>query len=124
MKKKYYGIILLGEGIVGSVFLFTTISFPCFFKMIFKIPCPGCGLTRAFRAFIRLQFLEAFHYHPFSIPLFIFLILLNCFMIYDMWKGTDYLKRIMNKLYQHWFIFILIMGIAEGINLYKYFFHL
>ncbi|MCL2072055.1 MAG: DUF2752 domain-containing protein [Oscillospiraceae bacterium] len=36
----------------------------CIFKVSLGLPCPGCGLTRAFGAFSRLQLGEAFWWHP------------------------------------------------------------
>lgn len=38
--------------------------YKCPVKMIFGIPCPGCGMTRAFLSFVRLDFKKAFDYHP------------------------------------------------------------
>ena len=42
----------------------------CLFKLIFKIPCPGCGMTRAALSVLRLDFLSALYYNPlvFSLP--------------------------------------------------------
>lgn len=42
----------------------------CPFYRIFGIPCPGCGMTRAFLACLRLDFAAAWRYHPmvFSLP--------------------------------------------------------
>lgn len=36
----------------------------CVFLHFFGIPCPGCGMTRALRAVLRLDFIEALHYNP------------------------------------------------------------
>ena len=36
----------------------------CFFKLIFKIPCPGCGITRAFISLLRLDLAAAFRFNP------------------------------------------------------------
>lgn len=42
----------------------------CPIKMIFKIDCPGCGMTRAFKALAALELAEAFNCHPlFPIPI-------------------------------------------------------
>ena len=38
--------------------------YKCPFDFFLGIPCPGCGMTRAFFALIRLDFEEAFYYHP------------------------------------------------------------
>ena len=36
----------------------------CLFRHITGIPCPGCGMTRAHLAALRLDFRAAFWYHP------------------------------------------------------------
>lgn len=36
----------------------------CLVKTLIGIPCPGCGLTRATLAFLKLDFKTAFYYHP------------------------------------------------------------
>lgn len=45
-------------------------NYYCPFYLFFKIPCPGCGMTRACFALLKMNFQEAFHYHClFPIPL-------------------------------------------------------
>ena len=36
----------------------------CPFRMIFKMNCPGCGMTRALLSALRFDFQSAFRYHP------------------------------------------------------------
>ena len=36
----------------------------CFFRSTIGVPCPGCGLTRAYFALLSLDFKAAFAYHP------------------------------------------------------------
>ena len=36
----------------------------CMFRLLTHLDCPGCGLTRAFRAMGRLDVLSAFRYNP------------------------------------------------------------
>lgn len=36
----------------------------CLFKHFTGIPCPGCGLTRAFLHFFEGNLSEAFYFHP------------------------------------------------------------
>lgn len=45
----------------------------CIWKFFFKMPCPGCGFTRALAAAVRLDFAKAFYYHPmfWSFPLIV-----------------------------------------------------
>lgn len=36
----------------------------CFFKIYTGLPCPGCGMTRAFLAVSSGNFQESFYWHP------------------------------------------------------------
>ena len=36
----------------------------CLYKRFFGIPCPGCGLTRAFQSLLSGDLRKAFYYHP------------------------------------------------------------
>ena len=44
--------------------LLAAIGHGCPIRWITGIPCPGCGLSRAYLAFFRLVFREAFACHP------------------------------------------------------------
>ena len=39
-------------------------SWPCLFKIVTGLPCPGCGLTRAFSAVMHGDMKSAFFFHP------------------------------------------------------------
>lgn len=52
------GLFLLAVGLV------VLLDIGCFFRYITGVPCPGCGMTRAHLAVLRLDFQEAFFYHP------------------------------------------------------------
>ena len=60
---KNFNIALLLElaVIAAAVFLF---GYRCPFEAVFGIDCPGCGLTRALLAALRLDFAGSFSYHP------------------------------------------------------------
>lgn len=52
-------------------------NFRCYTKLITGIPCPGCGMTRAYSSLFHLQIKEAFFYHPlFLLPPVVLLLLL------------------------------------------------
>ncbi len=55
------------------------LGFECVFKKYLHIICPGCGMTRAVKALVHLDFASAFFYHPmvFSMPLVFVYILKN-----------------------------------------------
>jgi len=52
---------------------FIVFIYKCPIYVLFHIPCPGCGLTRANLAALRLDFKSAFMYHPlfFFIPILV-----------------------------------------------------
>lgn len=36
----------------------------CFIRNLFGVPCPGCGMTRAWLSALKLDFSAAMFYHP------------------------------------------------------------
>jgi len=48
--------------LLAALFLLTDTI--CVSQLIFGLPCPGCGLTRATLAFLSLNFTRAFQMHP------------------------------------------------------------
>lgn len=46
----------------------------CPFYNIFHIPCPGCGLSRAYDELIHLNFRQSIRYNILAIPILLFLI--------------------------------------------------
>lgn len=56
------GGLVLHFTIVYTVFAHMGIT--CLFQHILHIPCPGCGMTRAFLSLLRLDFAAAWHYNP------------------------------------------------------------
>ena len=75
MKNKKNMILkyVLGIVLLGLVLYFVDIG--CIFRLFFGVSCPGCGLTRAYRALLKLDLKSAFHFHPlfWTIPIIIFL---------------------------------------------------
>lgn len=55
----------IGIGIGAALYflavyaLFSYFGITCVFLEVFGIPCPGCGMTRAAAALLRMDFLEA-----------------------------------------------------------------
>ncbi|MBQ8283467.1 MAG: DUF2752 domain-containing protein [Clostridia bacterium] len=53
-------------------FIIIFFFYKCPIKLIFGVDCPGCGMTRAYKALLKLDIKSAFAYHElFPIP-FIF----------------------------------------------------
>lgn len=81
---------------VGLLYLFYHVTgVGCPLHFLTGVNCPGCGMTRACTALLRLQFAEAWHYHPlvYSLPFALLIFLLR--------------KKMSPKLY-HVFVFTFI----------------
>ena len=51
-------------GILLSVVVMRVSGWGCIVRTVFRVPCPGCGMTRAIFSFFLFDFSEAFAYHP------------------------------------------------------------
>jgi len=62
--RKIIIVLLLMSGVV---FIWSLIGCP--FRFLFGIPCPGCGMTRAYGSLFTGNVRDAFRMHPLFIPL-------------------------------------------------------
>ena len=75
--KKYYIAIIL-----FSLYLLITylLEIPnCLIKLIWGIPCPGCGMTRAGFSVLKFDFISALKYNPliFVFPFILFIMIFH-----------------------------------------------
>ena len=76
-QKKHIWIPFLGILAFYLVLYLTGIHTTCYFKAITGIPCPGCGMTRAYVHLLHGEIKGACYYHPlFFVPPIIILLLL------------------------------------------------
>lgn len=69
---KEIALSFLVIGIFSSIFYILFGGSICFFINFWGIPCPSCGITRAFINLLKLDLKSAFKYHPlFWLVLFI-----------------------------------------------------
>ena len=108
-------LILLIFGVLAIFFL----DINCIFKSIFGIPCPGCGLTRAFRAILHGNFLEAEKYNILSIPILIFYLFFFILIILDFIKKTNKTETLLKKIGNHYILIIIILIINWVINIIR-----
>ena len=97
--------VLLGIGILYYIFI-TGRAVPCIFRKITGFLCPGCGITRAILAAVRLDFAKAFAYNQFTfivLPVLAYIIVKNDYVFVR--YGNRKLSRFDNIL-----IFICIAG--------------
>ena len=55
-------IIILLVGI--TVILNSVLNVGCLMKAVFHVPCPVCGMTRAYLSLLKLDFKSAMYYNP------------------------------------------------------------
>lgn len=92
MKKnseKIVGFTILFLVIIGALLAFLGV-YQCPLRLLLGIPCPGCGMTRAYIALFKLDFKKAFELHP----LFIVPIAVAVYMLF---------RRKMKKLHKYEF---------------------
>ena len=95
----------------------------CPLRALFHIPCPGCGMTRAFVSAFQLDFHAAFLYHP-LFPVFVLIpivLLLHLFLFFHRRQngipsvsGPD-LNRAVGLFFQNKIIFALVIGTFIGL---------
>lgn len=113
-------LLCVGVFIYAASKLFPDESF-CLIKNIFHLPCPGCGMTRAFNCIFSGDLTGAFYYNSLSIPLFCFIIMSLIWVLADIIRKDNSYRRSMNKLRKPAFIIALILiTIVNWIfNIYK-----
>lgn len=87
--------------VCGVLLFWVAMGWPCTFRSVTGIPCPGCGLSRAWLAALRLDFTAAFAYHPmfWAIPML---------AVYALFDGRIFRRRWLNN----GILAILLGGIA------------
>lgn len=85
------------------IFLFLVVfDVGCFFKFFTGIPCPSCGITRAYISLLRLDLKSAFYYHP-LFPVFLPAVLIMMFM-----KQPFFNSRIKHYIFLSSFLLIVL----------------
>lgn len=92
----------------------------CLIYNLFHIPCPACGLTRAYFALLNGDVLLSLKYNILAIPIMVFFILYFIFSFIDDIKNTNKVEEFFIK---YKFIIIpitvILVLIAWGLNLYN-----
>ena len=115
MKNRIIKIFIIIIEIV-ILYLFLNFNIGCIFKKIFGFCCPSCGLTRAFISILNLNFIDAFKYNIISIPLFIFIIIFNILLLYDIIFDKNKSYKLMEKVFRYYIIIIILLVITMIIN--------
>lgn len=96
-RKEKWGIILIGSVLAALWLIFLP---GCPWRNLTGIPCPGCGMSRAWMAALHLDFAGALTYHPmfWAVPVLGWLF----------WRDFRPFRR-------NWLNWGLILGLAAGI---------
>lgn len=92
MSKKNFLTLTL---ILGIAFILNFFNVRlCPFFNVFKIPCPGCGLTRAFKLLLTGHILSSLKYNPLAI---ILSVAFAIYFISFVFGKKDYLDKFVEK---------------------------
>lgn len=92
MKKNSFFTILIVIGIVLVLSIFSIRFCPFFY--FFNIPCPGCGLTRAFICLLHGNIIQSLHYNILGV---IFSFGIVVFLIFALFKKSNLLNQFIYK---------------------------
>lgn len=116
MNRLYKTFILIIETILAYLIIHKNIIIPCIFKKVLTFSCPACGLTRAFKSLLRLDFINAIKYNILLLPVLIFLLILNSLLIYDIVKNKKETNEYLIKLGRHYKLIIFLLLLSCIIN--------
>lgn len=119
-KKKKILILLSYLGLILIFLFYTKFKIPCIFKKLIHIPCPSCGMTRAFKSILTLNLKNAISYNILSIPLFLTLIIIFITDLIDIILKKQYLDKIIHLIIKYYYLIIILLLINWIINIYKY----
>ena len=105
--------------VILIIFLYTTSILPvtCFFKSVTFIYCPACGMTRAFRSILNLNFLDAIYFNILSIPLFIFIAYFSFILVIDLIKNDSiFIPNLLDFFKNYYWIFLILLFISFIFN--------
>ena len=100
--------------LVLLLLLVSSFRINCIFKSIFHIPCPSCGLSRAFKLILNLKIIESFSYSIIAFPLFVIVVTGLVLYIIGLIKKSKIFYNYLNFFVRN-YIFIIIYIIISWI---------
>ena len=62
----------------------------CPFKKFFSIPCPFCGMTRAFTAFLKGNIIHAMYFNILFIPILVIILVVDVILLIEIIKNRSF----------------------------------
>lgn len=109
--------------IISSIILFIIVYLfnpYCLFKKVFSIPCPICGMTKAFKYILKGKVLKALEMNLLSIPLFIFIIIFYIVYIISLCFKKYYIYKLYDEVVKYYKVIIVILIVNWVINIVKF----
>jgi len=116
MNRLYKILVLVSEVFLSYIMFIKKTYIPCVVKTLFNVSCPACGLTRAFRSILSLNIIKSFNYNILGFPIFIIIIFINLYLIYDVIFNRKETNVFLKKIGKHYSIIIIISLINMIIN--------
>ncbi len=113
------GIIFL-IFILGIILFIFKLNIGCLFLKYFHIPCPACGMTRAYKYIFKLDFINAFKYNILSIPLFILILIFIIVYIFSLFTNKKYIERLFHLYTKYPKIILVALLICFIYNINRY----
>lgn len=95
-----------------AVAVLSRLGIGCVWLRLFKIPCPGCGMTRAYASLLRGELSAAFSYHfmfP-TVPLIYLYILFDGRLFRRAWINGAVLSVLLCGFLLHWALLLVAAG--------------
>jgi|GEM_PF-1135394 len=100
-----YVLCACAGGVAAVVaFAVTPFAIPCLFQLATRLPCPGCGLSRAFVLLLHLEFLAALSMNILLLPLLLLGGTYFVCALLEVTRGTPAIAWLNAKLSKKWII--------------------
>ena len=102
MIRKIRILILFGQVMFLTMAIILSKQITCPFKLLFSIPCPFCGLTRALLTLLSGNLKKAIYYNILFFSILLIIIFLDTILILEIVKNKNILTKSLKKfIYQH-----------------------
>lgn len=94
-----------------ALVVFKVFDIPCVFQFLTKIPCPGCGMTRAYLSLLQLDIAGAFrlHFMFWSVPILVLYYLYDYEVFRKKWLDNTVLILIGVGFLANWIMQIVML---------------
>ncbi len=79
---------------------------PCLFNLLFKIDCPGCGITRAYISLFHWDIQQAFSYNPmfWAVPICVLIYFFDGKLFRNKWINDGFMILIFSGFFINWIL--------------------